>query len=251
MTHDVDVARRWVVLGTSLFDDTVEGLSDADLQAPSNLPDWSRAYVVAHVARNADALVNLSTWALTGVETPMYPDAAARAAGIEASAAVEPDHLRADLTASGERLDAALDAVAEADRWAARVTTARGRDIAAGELPWMRVREVWLHALDLGEGPDFPIAADIPADLVDALAVDVLGSLCATAGCPTATVVAVDRPADAGTWQLGPGRADSGRAPQTTVTGTAADLVVWLTGRSRGEALLVSDGRLPVLPAWL
>ena len=53
------------------------------LAAPSLLPGWSRAHVVAHVAGNAVALLNLLTWARTGVETPMYADDAARNADIE------------------------------------------------------------------------------------------------------------------------------------------------------------------------
>ncbi len=35
---------------------TVDGLRGDDWTAPSGLPDWSRAYVVAHLALNAEAL---------------------------------------------------------------------------------------------------------------------------------------------------------------------------------------------------
>ena len=52
----------------------------------------------------------------------------------------------------------------------------------------------------------------------------------------TLHAVDVDR-----TWQGGPG------AP--TVTGTAADLAWWLTGRGSGEGL-TSDGDLPGIEAW-
>ena len=35
---------------------TVDGLSDEQLAAPSLLPGWTRAHVVAHLALNAEAL---------------------------------------------------------------------------------------------------------------------------------------------------------------------------------------------------
>ena len=34
-------------------------------RAPSALPGWTRAHVLTHLARNADAMVNLLTWART------------------------------------------------------------------------------------------------------------------------------------------------------------------------------------------
>ena len=40
--------------------------------------------MLTHIARNADALTNLFTWARTGVETPMYPSREVRNATIEA-----------------------------------------------------------------------------------------------------------------------------------------------------------------------
>ena len=86
----------------------VAKLSDAELAEPSALPEWSRAHVVAHLARNAEALIRLVAWARTGVETPMYPSREARAADIAASAGHPPERLRAELTATAADLDAAL-----------------------------------------------------------------------------------------------------------------------------------------------
>src|SRR5512145_2600597 len=63
---------------------TAEQLDDDTVRLPSLCPGWTRAHVLTHVARNADALTNLLTWASTGVETPMYESAEARAADIEA-----------------------------------------------------------------------------------------------------------------------------------------------------------------------
>src|SRR6266545_1394914 len=50
----------------------VSKLDDAAVVGLSRLPGWTRAHVVTHLARNADAWVNLQTWARTGIEHPMY-----------------------------------------------------------------------------------------------------------------------------------------------------------------------------------
>ncbi|MYW05496.1 maleylpyruvate isomerase N-terminal domain-containing protein, partial [Streptomyces sp. SID3343] len=71
-------ARAWLREGTRVFADRVAELPEDAFGGPSALPGWSRAQLVAHVARNADALANLAAWARTGVETPMYADARER-----------------------------------------------------------------------------------------------------------------------------------------------------------------------------
>src|SRR5258708_444816 len=62
-------------------------LTAADVLRPSLLPGWTVGHVLSHLARNADALVNLCDWALTGVRKPAYVSAEARTADIEAGAA--------------------------------------------------------------------------------------------------------------------------------------------------------------------
>jgi maleylpyruvate isomerase len=59
--------------------------TEADLAGPSLLLGWPRRTVVAHVARNADALVNQLTWARTGEESPMYASTQARDTAIAAT----------------------------------------------------------------------------------------------------------------------------------------------------------------------
>lgn len=58
----------------------VARLDNASVAEPSRLPGWSRGHVLAHLARNADALVNV----LEG--RPMYPDAVTRDSDIERDA---------------------------------------------------------------------------------------------------------------------------------------------------------------------
>ena len=224
--RDVATTLPWMRQGTEHLLALVETLDD--LTVPTALPGWTRAHVVGHVARNAEALGRLAAWARTGVETPMYPDPAARAAEIERSAALPDAVLRADLARTALDLDAALTALTP-DQWHAPVRSALGREMPAADVPWMRIREVWLHAVDLGEN-----VADLPGGVLDMLLDDVTGMLSGKDGCPAATLTPSDRDR---TWHLG---ADGG----PPVTGTAADLVGWLTGRAP------ATGR-PALPRWL
>ena len=151
--------------GTARLLAVVDKLGDEDLRGPSTLPGWSRAHVIGHLARNAEALVRLATWAQTGIETPMYADREQRAAEIERSAALPADTLRAQLTDTAAALDTALTRLTAA-QWEAEVRSALGRAIPAAELPWMRIREVWLHAVDLNTGArmdDLPDRGGRPA----------------------------------------------------------------------------------------
>ncbi|NED75665.1 maleylpyruvate isomerase family mycothiol-dependent enzyme [Streptomyces sp. SID9944] len=159
-------ARAWARTGTELILDAVAGLDEAAFTAPSALPDWTRKHLVAHVAANADALGNLVHWAATGEERPMYASAEERAAGIARGPALSADELRSWLTDSAHRLAAGLDRLTD-EQWQREVVTAQGRTVPATELPWMRAREVCVHAVDLGTGG--VAFADLPKGFLAAL----------------------------------------------------------------------------------
>lgn len=234
---DVGITLPWMGAGTEFVCRIVDALPDDVLRGPSALPGWTRAHIVGHLARNAEALGRLAHWARTGEETPMYADPEARAADIEESATYPVDRLRAELISTADELDATfagLDPMA----WRATVRSAQGRDIAATELPWMRVREVWLHAVDLDAGARME---DVPGAVVDALLDDVTRTLSAKDGCPAAELTPTDRDR---AWPLGLGGGVS-------VHGTASALLGWLTGRSDGAGLLAMDGDVPEVPRWL
>ena len=230
MSPDTDTALAWWRNGEIVVAGHVDRLSDDELAADSALPDWSRAHVVAHIARNADALVNLLTWARTGVETPMYPSRADRDAGIEATAALPPADLRSDYAAACDRFARAIEAMPD-EAWTAQVRSGQGKTIPVTDVPWMRAKEVWVHGTDLRAGLAF---ADVPADFCTALVDDVLGLFDSRDQILDVTVVAtdVDR-----TW------GDGG----TTVTGPVAGVAAWLT-RSDDSAL---SGDVPPPPRWL
>jgi maleylpyruvate isomerase len=222
----------WMRDGTGLFLAALAAVPDAALTAPSRLPGWSRAHVVSHVARNADGLCNLLSWARTGVETPMYVSQRARAAGIEAGVGRSPAAIRADAEQAAQRLAAVVGTMPD-PAWSSEVRTAALRLVPATEITWMRAREVWVHAVDLDAGISF---GAVPADLAQALLDDALGSLGKRPGSPQLTVGCTE--ADR-TWQLGDGSAGE-------VSGPYAALLSWALGR-RGPD--VADW--PALPAWL
>ncbi|MER5597001.1 maleylpyruvate isomerase N-terminal domain-containing protein [Streptomyces sp. NPDC002265] len=146
--------------------DAVAGLDEDGFSAPSLLPGWTRKHLAAHVAANADALGNLVHWAATGERTPMYASAEERAAGIARGPALSAGELRAWLTGSAERLAQGLDRLTDG-QWRHRVVTAQGRSVPATELPWMRAREVCVHAVDLRTGA--VTFADLPEGFLAAL----------------------------------------------------------------------------------
>jgi maleylpyruvate isomerase len=233
--HDIACTLPWMREGTALLLAVTDRLTDDALRQPSALPGWSRAHVIGHVARNAEALGRLAAWARTGVPTPMYADRAQRAAEIDASAALPPATLRRELRATAADLETALAALA-ADTWQAEVRSALGRAIPAAEIPWMRVREVWLHCVDLAAGAGI---ADLPPGVVDTLLDDVCGTLTARPQCPAVRLAPSDRDR---MWQLGPAAEEP-----VVVESTAARLLAWVTGRDAAPAPAASL----TLPPWL
>lgn len=232
----------WLAEGTAGFTAEVARLSDVELVAGSALSGWTRAHVVAHVARNADALVNLLTWARTGVETPMYSGPNQRAHDIEISAKQPPGRLVDDLQASNDRLARVVAELPIKD-WATQVRTAQGRWVPASEVLWLRVREVWIHVVDLGGDASF---AAFPPDLVDALLTDIAGTFTRRGGLDRSVrLVPTDRQRD---WMIGAFRPAG--VPAVEVSGTAAALLEWMSGRADGAALGPAE-TLPELGDWL
>lgn len=230
--------------GSALLRTVVDGLTEDGVRAPSLLPGWSRAHLLTHLARNADALGNLLTWARTGTETPMYPDPATRLDDIETGARRPAAEVVADLGEADARLLQAMATLPE-PAWAAPVRSALGRTIPASEVPWLRTREVWIHAVDLaGGGVDFDA---FPADLVDALLTDAGRTVGGKEGCPPVVLRPTDR---ARTWALGPA-GEPGGQPAGEVRGPAAGLAGWLLGRDTPGARAVAATTAVTPPAWL
>ena len=129
-----------------------------------------------------------------------------------------------------------------ADAWAAVVRSGLGREIPATEVVWMRVRELWIHTVDLDAGAAF---SDFPVPLLGALLDEAADSFSARPECPSVQLISTD---DGKTRNLGPA---GGGGPE--VSGSSAALTQWLLGRAgAGTGLTVDpEGDVPALPAWL
>ena len=132
--HDIGRTREWMRDGEQFAAATLRQIPYAELNVPSLLPGWSRAHVIGHLARNAEALARLATWARTGVETPMYRDREQRAAEIQAASALPAGVLRRDLDRTPQDLERALDAL-DGRSWHAQVRSALGRTIPRRRSP--------------------------------------------------------------------------------------------------------------------
>src|ERR1700733_15569183 len=87
-------------LATQRLLDTARALAEPALRAPSLLPGWTRAHVLAHLARNADAMRNVLVGAGAGEERPAYDSQDARDDDIERGASQTAKELMADLADS-------------------------------------------------------------------------------------------------------------------------------------------------------
>jgi maleylpyruvate isomerase len=217
--------------------DKVARFDDAEFGGPSGLRGWTRSHLLAHLAANAEALHRLTRWAATGEPSPMYASREQRDAGVERGAQLAPARIREWLDEAVALLDGGMDALS-AEAWGNPVSTAQGSTVPATEIPWMRTREVWVHAVDLDAGADF---ADFPADLLTELIADVTSLRATRQQGPELLMRSTDGD---DSWRV------AGAGPVVTVSGTLADLARWVTGRgSRG--LDCSEGSLPELGAWL
>ncbi|MEV0912223.1 maleylpyruvate isomerase family mycothiol-dependent enzyme [Streptomyces hokutonensis] len=240
MSRTLADARRWMQEGTELLVHATTHLDEAAYDAPSLLPGWSRKHLVAHVAANADALANLVHWAATGTPTPIYASPEERATGIREGGRQPGSRLTEWLRLSSDNLEKAMDELNET-QWASRVLTAQGRTVAATEIPWLRSREVWVHAVDLGSGIDFTA---LPTDFLTALCDDIVTKR-RGATSPEVILRPTDMPAR---WYLPGSPGEGGTA--VTVMGPLTEIAAYLAGRPHG-ATTAEGVTVPAQPAWL
>jgi maleylpyruvate isomerase len=226
-----------MVHATTRYLDALTVLDDECVRRPSVLPGWTRAHVITHLCRNADAIAHALRGAQTGDDAWLYASQERRDADVEAGAGRTADELREDAAASWGRLGEAVNEL-HASRFDAPVSRLPGdAPFPARNLVVMRRTEVEVHHadLDLGYSP-----ANWPADFSTALIKrrqDELAEL--PDGGPSMVLSSTDVE---GLWKFG-----QGAGPE--IHGTAGELAWWLVGRA-GTNLTCSTGELPVLGRW-
>lgn len=216
---------------------TVDGFSGDDWDAPSLLPDWTRAHVIAHLALNGEALGGVLRGVAADEPVPMYRTRDARDADIEELTAADHSELRERLLVSLTHFQDAVVAMPD-EAWSGRFdrTAEGGGTFPLDAVPLMRVREIEIHHADLGAGYTAdqwaPRFAEVVIDgMVKRLEPDISFQV---------TPLDSER-----TWAVGP--VDDATA---VVTGPVAQLAWWLTGREPGDQVVCSRGELPTIGAW-
>lgn len=208
----------------------VAKLDNAALAEESHLPGWTRGHILAHLARNADALVNVFEG------RPMYESGTARDSDIERDSGRPLLEQLEDVRNSA----AAWQAVAEAPKdWTRTLELRNGVTDSAARIPFRRLVEVELHHVDLNIGYEL-------ADLSDRFTGQEIEFLADRwSGHPEVPPVTLKTDSDDRTWHTGGAEGDP-----VTVAGPADELLGWLAGRGlKGAHLSVEGGPLPALPA--
>jgi maleylpyruvate isomerase len=130
---------------------TARVIAEPDLRQPSLLPGWTRAHVLAHLARSADAMRTLMTAARTGQDRPAYASAEDREAGIERGAAQNAKDLVADVADSAMALRTVARLLPD-QAWSRPVRILGSAPFPAAQLLTRRLVEVELHHCDLAAG---------------------------------------------------------------------------------------------------
>lgn len=185
---------------------------------------WTRRHVIADVGYQARTLALVVASARSGLLDPLHgknehltdvadgatlPDRALR--GLFDHAAVHLDTEWRDLTAA---------------QWRATISGPEGADIDVAATPWLRAERLWLRAVDLDNGGSF---LDFPPGVLDRL----LSERARLWKGPAMEL----RPNDRSTTIA------AGGTGGAVVSGRAADIARWITGR--GERRLAHEAPLP------
>ena len=190
-----DQTLGWMHDGTS-GSVRVAGLPDEAMGGPTALPGWTRGYLFR---TSPPTPTRCATWctgrgpARSAGCTPL-PRSATRTSPPAGAARRRAAGLGGVVRGGARRRPRRAG---RSDAWDAKVITAQGLTRSASEIPWMRAREVYIHAIDLAAGTTF---ADLPEGFLTALLDDVTGRRSAMGGGP-ALALGRHRHRPAGTWR--------------------------------------------------
>jgi maleylpyruvate isomerase len=225
------------LLATTRYLQALTVLDEESVRRPSLLPGWSRAHVVAHLSRNADAFTRVLGQVAAGEPAWMYASNEARDADIADTVdRLDLAGLVDDALASTARLTEALWAcVGDPDTPCTRVPGA-DRSFPLHTVGPRRRAEVEIHHSDLGTGYE---PSTWPPDFSSQMIRQRQDELARTGG-PSMVLSSTDVD---GLWKCG-----EGQGPE--IHGTVGDLAWWLVGRGGGQGLTCSADELPALGRW-
>lgn len=204
-----------------------------DLSAPSLCEGWTRDHVLNHLARNAEALVRLVGAAVDGSGRTMYDSPESRDTDIDDGVGREASVVVADVEETAAELAPHLRRLAPEHRDVVLERTPGGPTFRGGMLPFMRLREVVYHHVDLDLGFGFD---DLESDLQVTFLENELKRQQGAADAPSLRI----RTDEGDEWTLGAG--------DTIVTGSRAGVLAWL---ARQDESGVRADALPVLTKGL
>jgi len=140
----------------------VANMSENNVREPSRLPNWSRAYLITHLARNADSFSWLVDGARLGERRQQYPEVGMRDRDIAAGSTRSKSELYEDLALALEGLEVAWSKLGD-DQWTI-VQDGSSGELEMSEIVFRRLREVEIHHVDLDVGYS---ASDWPALYVE------------------------------------------------------------------------------------
>jgi maleylpyruvate isomerase len=213
---------------TALLEATIDRLDDVG--APTLCAGWSRGHVLSHLARNAEGIAALVRAAVDGSGETMYASAERRDSDIDDGAARDVATQARDVRDTAAAVNAALRRL-RPEHAETRLERVPGvRFIPARHLPFMRLREVVYHHVDLEAGFGF---VDVDPELLLLFLADEVKRLRRCDPAPDLTL----RTTEGDEWTIGLGT--------VPVSGDRAAVLGWL---ARGLTDGVSGDPLPQLP---
>ena len=213
---------------TELLIATTRSIEDPG--AASLCAGWSRGHVLTHVARNADGFCALVRSAVDGTGEPMYANPEARDADIDAGADRSCAELVRDLEGTAAALAEQLPRLTADQADMPLERTPGVFLVKGGRIPFLRLREVAYHHVDLDAGFTFH---DLEPKLQRRFLDEEVRRLRAAETPPDLTL----RSTEGEEWTIGAGTA--------SVMGSPAGLLGWL---ARGLTEGISGSPLPHLP---